>query len=733
MGSATADSPPPSPIADNGENDLQPFFVLHKALPRKGSRKASGSGKTRRKLDSPIASPKSKDKPEEAKQAREDDYEALRFEAFDMVWLKIETTIEDVLRNININVFAVIHQWVCESFSSIRSAGMPGVLHSYPPLTNITCKQIFTGLVFTKNVEFVDDLLTFKELGMRLKSNGCHVVTLSSLDFTAKNGIGGCLRSLLRQLIMVTPDSADISILASWYSEPENNENPVIVIIDDMERCNGHVLSEFIMMLSEWVIKIPIILIMGVATTIDAPRKLLTSNALQYLSPCKFTLGSPAERMDAIMEAVLVELCTGFNLSYSVSVFLRNYFLRQDGTVTSFIRALKIACAKHFSMEPLSFLCEGFLSEDSQSFWIEKCEMMPEAMLKCAFDLPSCEHRDKFACMTAENLASGLSTMKKFRKDWSSVVLCLYEAGKFHKIKLFDIFCEALDPNHQLGAAEDLGRSSSAGHFPHCDEYSGLRKERFIHQAVRRIKSLTVAQLSQLLQIWRKHTEEISEIHGRVEELQSMLDLESDIKSLKQDGTGSPNKLTSRSHLTMEKDKMTVNEKALKLMECMVKDYLKPIECMPFHEIVCFKHVDILQSALIGDPRKMIQVDLLKPHNHLHCSCCSKSGDALVPSMNDTSIIYTLAQEHGDLINLHDWFQSFKAIVTQPSTKKGKRKLQMSPASKKRKDTNEPEAISEASVQARFCKAVTELQITGLLRMPSKRRPDFVQRVAFGL
>jgi hypothetical protein len=35
--------------------------------------------------------------------------------------------------------------------------------------------------------------------------------------------------------------------------------------------------------------------------------------------------------------------------------------------------------------------------------------------------------------------------------------------------------------------------------------------------------------------------------------------------------------------------------------------------------------------------------------------------------------------------------------------------------------------------RARFCRGVTELQITGLVRMPSKRRPDFVQRIAFGI
>lgn len=94
--------------------------------------------------------------------------------------------------------------------------------------------------------------------------------------------------------------------------------------------------------ISEWVVKIPVILIMGVATTLDAPRNILPSNALQKLCPCKFTLGSPAERMDAVVEAALVRQCSGFSVGHKVAVFLRNYFLNQDGTLTSFVRALKV-------------------------------------------------------------------------------------------------------------------------------------------------------------------------------------------------------------------------------------------------------------------------------------------------------------------------------------------------------------------------------------------------------
>jgi origin recognition complex subunit 3 len=98
---------------------------------------------------------------------------------------------------------------------------------------------------------------------------------------------------------------------------------------------------------SEWVVKIPIFFIMGVATTIDAPKDLLPSDALQHLDPCKLTLGAPSDRMNSLVESVLVPLCYCFSLDHKVALFLRNYFLRHDGTITSFISALKVGSTHH--------------------------------------------------------------------------------------------------------------------------------------------------------------------------------------------------------------------------------------------------------------------------------------------------------------------------------------------------------------------------------------------------
>uniref|UniRef100_A0A6V7QXP7 Uncharacterized protein n=1 Tax=Ananas comosus var. bracteatus TaxID=296719 RepID=A0A6V7QXP7_ANACO len=692
--SPTASDPPSSPIAasDTADNNLQPFFVLHKALPGKSEKRASGSGRTRRKIDLSASSPKSAEKSD---QIPPDDSDAicekLRLEAFERTWSKIDSTIKEVLRQINLNLFNEVLQWIQELFSIIKSSrttSLSEIQRPYPLLTDALCRRIPAAFVFTKNVEFVDDLLTFQDLGVHLKSNRCHVASLSGLDFLAKHGIGGCVRSLLRQLVSDASDVADFAVLVSWYCEQENYNNPIIIIIDDMQRCNGGVLGEFITLLrcSNGLLKIPIFIIMGVATTVDAPRKLLSSNALQRLQPCKLTLGSPAERMNALVKAILVKPCSGFSIRHKVAVFLRNYFLRHDGTITSFISALKLACSKHFSLEPLSFLCLGTFDENCR----DEFDAFPGPILRTAFDLPSCK---------------SLST---------SLYNCLFEAGKRSKMQLLDIFCEASDPNLQI--------SSMTRSIPITGKL-GSGKAGFIAQAIYRVRlELPITLLAHVLKMWSLHMKDMNEVIDKVKELQSNI-ASGDGGQLYQEKWTDIHKRPV--YLGARKGTVSVNDKAAMLLDDMVRKYLTPIECAPFHEIICFGHVEILQSALIGDTRRIIQVDLLKPQNHLRCSCCNGDENIVSPTMHDTSIMYSLSQEYGDVINLHDWYQTFKVTISTPTSKSRKR-LHNSPASKKLKTT--PTTENEAEIQA-----VTELQITGLLRMPSKRRPDFVQRVAFGL
>ncbi|XP_062082641.1 origin of replication complex subunit 3 isoform X2 [Humulus lupulus] len=706
---ASSASPPPSAVTDTSANDnIQPFYLLHKASSSSSSSSRNSGRKSAaaRRIDLSPSKPSNNPQFDSHK-------------AFHSVWSKIDSAIKGVLRDVNNNVFNEIHTWVRQSFLAITSSGLPSFAEATRPLpilNHATSKQLFTGLVLIKNMEFVDDLLTFEELGLCLKSHGCHVANLSSRDFATKNGVGGCLRSLLRQFLLVTLDAADISILASWYREHGNHDSPVVIIIDDMERCSRSVLSDFILMLSEWVVKIPMILIMGI-TTLDAPRNVLPSHVLQQLCPSKFILASPAERMNAVVEAALVRWCSGFSIGHKVAVFLKNYFLNHDGTLTSFIRALKIACAQHFSMEPLSSTL-GLIAEEGSDY-----------------EGQGPDFSSGIAAQIDSNLACGLTELKRSQKCWGTVVMCLYEAGKYNKVQLLDLFCEALDPNIYNAIATGAHTRSGKGFEISSSNQSVAqqywRKGGPISQVIQKVRDLPAASLSQLLKSWENLTVDILEIHDKVKELQPMIKIE-DGSSLKQDFTDLAKRHTSRTAANI-KELKTINEKAANLITSMIRDFMKPIECIPFHEVVCFKDVEKLQLALNGDPRRRIQVDLLEFHKFLQCKCCSRTGNVPLSSMPDTSIMYTLAQEHGDLISLHDWYQCFKTVMTNPSVKVKRKGKQQSPLPKKRKETNENENKSESSIQARFCKAVTEMQITGLIRMPTKRRPDCVQRVAFGL
>ncbi|KAG6505181.1 origin of replication complex subunit 3-like [Zingiber officinale] len=720
--SATSD-PPPSPSINTAApatgDDLQPFFVLHKALSRNPEKKVPASAK--RKIDLSTSSPTSADKlavgPNHAI------YEQLRLDAFNTVWSKIDSTINEVLRQINVSVFDEVHKWVLESFSIIKSCYLTSALeiHSHYPLGNdVICKQIPTAMLLTKNAEFVDYLLTFQELRDYLKSMGFHVANLSALDFSAKYGIAGCLRSLLRQLVMMTPDVADFSVLFSWYSEPDNYDHPIIIAIDDMERCSGLVLADFIRMLSDWVSKLPVIFVMGVASS-NTARKFLPSDALQHLQPCEFTLASPFQRMNALVEAVLVKSCCGFTIGHEVTVFLRNYFLGHDATITSFIKALKLACAKHFSMETMSFLVVHMLDINYEVSLLGKCNLLPVSVLTHAFDLPSCK-REKDSKSSSDDLAAGLSELRRLLKNWASVILCLYEVGKLKKMQLLDIFCEATDlrlsrlrsSNNKLGRVSSNSKNLIDGRLA----FNGHSISQLIHT----VRELPVASLSKVLDLWSIHTEEMDEIHSKIQELHLMVQ---STKSCTDFQGKQVDCHRMKNPSGVGKTSFSGNDKAAALLDDMVRKFLIPVESRRFHEVVCFRDVGTLRTALIGNPRREIQVNLLKSNSYIRCSCCSSSDNALSPTMHDSSVMYNLAQEYGDLINLRDWYHAFRETVLR-----GRNNLKCrSPVSKKARLASE----SEASIQARFCSAVIELQITGLLRMPSKRRPDFVQRIAFGL
>ncbi|TKW29640.1 hypothetical protein SEVIR_3G409401v4 [Setaria viridis] len=210
--------------------------------------------------------------------------------------------------------------------------------------------------------------------------------------------------------------------------------------------------------------------------------------------------------MNALVEVILVKPCAGFCIGHEVAMFLRNYFFRHDGTITSFISALKLACSKHFSLEPLSFLCLGMLEEDCEEFWRDKFEALPQQILKYAFGLPSCASA-KNSSNSSNNMVEGPSKLLKLQKDWGSVLLCLYEAGRHDKVQLLDIFCEAVSPNLHTENVLFVSKVT-------CENLSGVKSrcgEGFIAQVMNMIRYLPMKTLLHVHEVWGYHLKGMSE------------------------------------------------------------------------------------------------------------------------------------------------------------------------------------------------------------------------------
>lgn len=719
-------------INPEDENGLQSFFVLHKVA----SPTLQSSRKARKRINScSTASLRPPDSYNEALRGLE---QGLRL--FHVVWSNIESTIKDALRNINCSVFDALFSWIHESFEYVNSRKLPDpsmATKCYPVMASLnhpaSSEQLPTALVVTNNMEFVDDFQTFGDLAQHLKSRGYHAAKLTYSDFSLKSGVVGCLRSLLRQFLTVSTDAADISILASWYSEQGNHENPIVLIIDSVERCCRSVLSDIIIMLSEWVLKIPMILVLGISTTADAIRDLLPSNVLQHLSPSKFILESPAKRMDAIIDSLFLKHFSCFCLSHKVATFLRDHFLMQDGTLTEFIRALQIAGVLHFILDiPNS---AGLVDDKcSHDFTAANVALLQERMIKQAFGLSAIRKDDELV-PDDELWIHSLSELQRMYNEWSSFIQCLNEAGKYQKLTLLDLYCAVLDPLiHRCSKDDDqfqLAGSHTMTSSTCC--FNGLhpcgKKCSPICLAIGSVRNISAMELYKLLNIWENHTAELGEFNKKIKELRSSMKFDnSDLSDAESKNISKKRKTQAYVHVRKCIDK--VNGNATELAISMVREYCRPIECIPMHKIVCFNNSEELQSGLMGEPRKRVQVDLLESQKFLKCQCCMRKGNMPLPSVHDTSTVYSLSLEHGDLINVHDLFESFKARISQPDTRSKNRSKR---SSKVTKTSEEPQRISDASIQARFCRAIIELQITGLLRTPSKRRPDFVQRIAFGI
>ncbi|KAJ7561743.1 hypothetical protein O6H91_03G039500 [Diphasiastrum complanatum] len=331
-----------------------------------------------------------------------------------------------------------------------------------------------------------------------------------------------------------------------------------------------------------------------------------------------------------------------------------------------------------------------------------------------------------------KQLATTLWKVKMDKPIQRIVLLCLYEVGKYFGFSFADIYCEALCRRNSL------------------DLMPPIHKDFMLESVILKIRDLPPTTFSAVLEEWKRLASHDEELNAEITSFQLKManfpnypDLE---KNKKIDGIGQGgDQLGGSLASEMEGQRFlkkqagyrsefyVVKTMAAELLERIYRQHLIPSEALLFHEVFCFTDVNLLKQALTAETRKQIHADVLTSHDYLHCTCCSpKHG--LSPSMHDTSLLYSLSQGSDNIVNIHDCYQSF---YMQFSAAEQPRKSRDIKSSKRKRDLSKktPEMfekflqLDKASIQARFTRSITELQIVGLFRMPTKKRPDYVHRV----
>ncbi|XP_046979890.1 origin recognition complex subunit 3 isoform X1 [Schistocerca americana] len=151
-------------------------------------------------------------------------------------------------------------------------------------------------------------------------------------------------------------------------SKRDNNEytKPLVVIIPNFENFSQRVLKDFILISSAYVPQLPIVIIVGVATSSLAISRCLPYNVSSRVRIQLFQITSSTATVNNVIENVLFSEDILFRLGSKAFRFLMDIFLFHDFSVQGFIQAYKICMMDHYADRDWFSLCCSHKELDSR-------------------------------------------------------------------------------------------------------------------------------------------------------------------------------------------------------------------------------------------------------------------------------------------------------------------------------------------------------------------------------
>lgn len=466
-----------------------------------------------------------------------------------------------------------------------------------------------------------------------------------------------------------------MQVLRSWFFEKKNHEKScLVVIIPDFELFNQNVLLDLISILTTYRSELPLILILGVATSVSA---LISLIPYHITSKLKFevlkTLESPA-LLNSIIDDVLLSPFCPFRLSRSVLTHLVDVFMFYDFSINSFIKGLNYCMLEHFLRGDLYSLCCDF--KDYKSY--------PDlnAVLNLSVFRKKIENADpvdavlllKYQSHAQKTLKESITEVHIYYANLHSGLLVLHSfvhdlpknpMGK----KFREVYSEAIGKN--ILNLEGFNEAWKLLSLFSKDEFLGKLKSSVIKLDAYKKEVEDHPHLNSCLTIITEIIRNLNEFKRKIQSAGLEVTSHNQQSQIKL-----PNLLNrfelQVQLLEMNKLPKPISEYSKQVNFCL--EYIKneiitklilPFSSGPdFLQYFIFSELKTIKHHIIGAPRGAIHTAMNDPHEYLQCKCCKLENlTALTATLPDISIVYKLHLECGTMINLFDWLQAFRSVV----------------------------------------------------------------------
>ncbi|XP_055854624.1 origin recognition complex subunit 3 [Episyrphus balteatus] len=522
-----------------------------------------------------------------------------------------------------------------------------------------------------------------------------------------------------------------MQVLAEWHksSQPEST---LVVILPDFECFNGKILQDFILILSSYCSKVPIVLILGVATAVSALHSTLPYHVTSKIRLKIFQTQAAPVGLNEILEKVILSPKHSVHLSGKAFKFLTHIFLFYDFSINGFIQGFKYCLMEHFFQGNAYALCTSYFSSLKMIKYLTHEDM--ETIRHLLSFRPYVESLNDCQSIIAILTDDGYLKKKlpKLLRDCHLHFIYFRAFLEFLTVLVQDL------PKSPMGKLQrELYSSCLSKDITETAEFKEswqmlafMSKDEFVANVSRAITTTIdfINANDQDLDLSETFRPKINEKLDCLKELltkvvmagmevkqqtksTSAITTENDLKQMSRQDLKEKLLQMSKQEKPISDFTRSVNETLEYIKTQIVEECLKPLtKAPPLYELFVFSDIANVRRNIIGAPRAALHMALNNPHYYLQCKCCELDSNlSMVPTLPDLSVAYKLHLECGKMINLFDWLQSFRSVLDY---------------------SEEDQEQVDPEIQARFTRAVAELQFLGYIKT-SKRKTDHVTRLTW--